>query len=278
MFVALLSTIMTSFADVSWKKSLSFWVRTRAHALWSYPIALSLFAYFVLTGFSLFSAWVVPIVVVSLIAILDIIKEPVNQQIYQEEKISVIMPYLNLSKIFIIISSFFIFKDVSNITLCITIFTIIIIALVSIDLKNKRLPRNFSKLLFVETLVAIWAVLGWWLVLSYSEIIYFNIYVLAYLIPTIFLAYTSGQIWDLRRTNSTFWLYRLIAGMWWFSWFLSLVVIKNLGLSLSILLWFLWIGITLFVSYIFLKDKPSKKDITLTIVVSLFIWIWYYFK
>jgi hypothetical protein len=188
------------------------------------------------------------------------------------------MPYLNLSKIFIIISSFFIFHDVSNITLCITIFTILIIALASIDLKNKKFPRNLSKLLFVEIIRTLWALLGWWLVLSYSEIIYFNIYVLAYLIPALFLAIWSRQIWDLRKTTPVFWFYRLVSWMWWFSWFLSLVVIKNLGLSLSILLGFLWIGVTLLVSYIFLKDVPSRKNILLTVSVSVLIWIWYYFK
>lgn len=278
MFIALISTIMSSFADVSWKKSLSYWVRWRAHALWSYPIALVLFLYFMLTGFNIFSVSIVPVIVVWIIALLDIIKEPVTQQIYKEEKISVIMPYLNLSKIFVIISSFFLFQDVSNITLCITIFTVIVIALTSIDFKNKRLPKNFSKLLFVESIRTIWTLLWGWLILSYSEIIYFNIYVIAYLIPAILLTYTSGQIWDLRKTSPAFWFFRLIAGLWWLSWFLSLVVIKNLGLSLSILLWFLWIWITLLVSYFFLKDTPSKKDILLTITVSILIWIWYYFK
>lgn len=278
MIIALLSTIMSSFADVSWKKSLWYWVRTRAHALWSYPVALILVFYFIFSGFDILSAWIFPIAVVSLVALLDIIKEPVSQQIYKEEKMSAIMPYLNLSKILVIISSFFIYQDVSNITFCITIITVIIIALASIDIKHKRFPKSFSKILFVETLRAIAALLWGWLVLSYSEILYFNIYALAYLVPTIFLAYYSNQLWDFKKTNITFWFYRLIAWAWWFSWFLSLLVIKNLGLSLSILLWFLWIWITLLISYIFLKDTPSKKNIVLTVVVSLLIWIWYYFK
>ncbi len=278
MLIALLSTILSSFWEVSWKKSLTYWIRTRAHALWSYPIALALLAYFILTGFDLFSVWIVPVIIISIIAILDIIKEPVDQQIYKEEKISVIMPYLNLSKIFVIISSFFIYKDVSNFTFCITIITIIIIILASIDTKNKRLPRNFSKLLFVETMRTIGLLLWGWLVLSYSEIVYFNVYVLAYLIPTLFLVFTSGQVSDLIKASPIFWFYRLLAAMSWLSWFLSLVVIKNLGLSLSILLWFLWIWVTLLVSYFFLKDVPSKKNILLTITVSVLIWIWYYFK
>jgi len=278
MFFALISTIITSFADVSWKKSLSFWVRTRAHALWSYPIALLIFTYFIINGFSILSVWLLPITVVLVVAVLDIIREPVSQQIYKEEKMSVIMPYLNLSRIFVIIISFFIYQDVSYITFSITILAIIIIIWTNIDFKHMQLPRCFSKIFFIEALKTIWILLWWWLILSYSEIMYFNIYILAYLMPTIFLAYTSGQLWDLIKTPVSFWFYRLISGLWWFSWFLSLIVIKNLGLSLSILLGFLWIWITLLVSYFFLKDTPSKKDIFLTITVSLLIWIWYYFK
>lgn len=278
MFIALISTIMTSFADVSWKKSLWYGVRTRAHALGSYPIALILFLYFILSGFSLFSIGMFPIIMVLAVALVDIIREPVTQQVYKEEKISVIMPYQNISRILIIIASFFLYNDVSYITFCITILAIIIIMLASIDVKNKRFPKCFSKLLFVETLKTMWALLGWWLVLSYSEVLYFNIYIIAYLIPTIILAYVSWQLWDYKKVGVNFWFYRIVAGLGWFSWFLSLVVIKNLGLSLSILLWFLGIGITLWVSYLFLKDRPSKKDILLTISISILIWIWYYFK
>jgi len=278
MFIAFLSTLMSSFADVSWKKSLSFGVRTRAHSLGSYPIALILFSYFVITGFNIFSVWFVPFLVVGLIAIIDVVKEPINQQIYKEEKISVIMPYLNLSKIFVIICSFFLYNDVSNITFCITILAITVIMLGSIDMKNKRFPKCFSKLLCIEILRTVGILLWGWLVLGYSEIAYFNLYVVLYLIPTLFLAYSSHQLWDLVKVPITFWFYRLIAGLWWFWWFLSLLVIKNLGLSLSILLWFLWIWVTLLISYLFLKDTPTKKNIFLTIVVSLLIAVWYYFK
>lgn len=278
MLIALFSTIMASFADVSWKKSLSFWIKWRAHELWSYPIVWILFIYFLTQGFDIFSVWIFPIFIISIIALLDIIKNPVTQSVYREEKISVIMPYLNISKILIIIWSFFLFSDVSYTTLAITIFTIFIIAYASIDFKNKKLPRCFTKILFSEILRAIWAILWGWLVLSYSEIMYFNVYALIYLVPTVLLAWKSGWIKDYRKSTPTFWFYRLVGWLWWFSWFLSLIVIKNLGLSLSILLWFLGIWITLLVSYFLLKDRPSRKDIILTIVVSLLIWIWYYFK
>jgi len=278
MFFALLSTFMSSLADVSWKKSLTYGIRPKAHSLWSYPIAIILFIYFVYSGFNIFSIWITPIIVIFIIALIDIIKEPVNQQVYKEEKISVIMPYLNLSKIFVIISSFFLYQDVSYVTFLITVFAIIVIMLASIDIKKMSFPRCFSKILFIETLRTIGILLWGWVVLRYSEIIYFNTYVLTCGLLILLLTIHAKQLPDLKTAGYSFWKYRTIAGLWWFSWFLWLVVIKNLGLSLSILLGFIGIWVTLLISYFLLWDKPSRKNIILTIVVSVLIWIWYYFK
>ena len=278
MFVALISTIMSAFSDVFWKKSLSYWVRPKAQSLASYPIWLVIVVYFFYIGFDTSSFNILAVLAVLAILIIDVIKEPVIQQVYREEKMSVIMPYLNLNKIFIIIASFFIFQDVSLISFCIIIFTVLVIILSSIDLKNKKLPRNFSKILFNEVGRTIWTLWSGWLILNYSEILYFNLYAVIWFIVVGYFALKTWQIHDLKTVPWQYWKYRIIGALGWLSWFLSLVVIKELWLSLSILLWFFGIWITLFVSYLFLKDTPSKKDITLTIVVAVLIGIWFYFK
>lgn len=278
MLFALISTFISSFSNVFWKKSLNYNIRWRAHELSSYPIPLTLLAYFILTWFSLSNLTFTLILTVVLILVIDVIKWPVEQSIYKEEKISVIMPYLNLSKVFVIISSFFIFKDVSYTALWITIFTIVIIAAGSIDFKTLKLPKNIHKLLFVESLRTVAILLGWWVVIKYGEISYFNTYVLFGLIIWVILVYSTQQMQDYRNVWISYWKCRTIWSIWWLSWFLSLVVIKSLGLSISILLGFIWVWVTLLFSYLFLWDKPNRKNILLTAVVSILIWIWYYFK
>lgn len=278
MFVAILSTVISSFADVFWKKTLMYKVRPLAHNVSAHPIAIILCAYFFITGFSIFSIDFLAAACVFAILVIDIIKEPALQQVYREEKISVLMPYFNLNKIFVIVSSFFLFKDVSLISFCITIFTAIVIMLAAVDIKNKRFPRNFWKIIFIESLRTVWVLLGGWVVLNYSEMTYFVLYVLWCVPIYLLLSVKTWQLKDLKQTPFTYWKYRTIGALGWFSWFLGLVVIKNLWLSIGILLWFLWIGITLLISYIFLKDTPSKKDIILTIVVAALIGIWFYFK
>jgi len=278
MFTALLSTILGSFSNVFWKKSMIFNIRTFANSIASLPIPFVFCFYFILNGFSFDSTELMTIWIIILIVLLDIIKDPVNQKIYKEEKISVLIPYQNLNKIFVIISSFFIFHDVSLISFFITIFTILVIILASFDFKNRRLPRNFWKILFVEIVLSIGILLWGWVVLNYGEITYFMVYAIVWAILYFLIAIKTQHIYDLKWAKSKYWYTRSLASFWWISWFLSLVVIKHLGLSISILLWFVWIWITLLISYIFLWDKPSRKDIILTIIVSLMIGTWYYFK
>lgn len=278
MFTAIISTILTSFSDIYWKKSLNYWVWWKAHDILSYLVAWIIILYFFITWVDLSNLdfWV--LFLICLILFIEIFTTGIAQKIYKEEKMSVIMPYTNVSKILTIIFSFFIFSDVSIISLIITLLAISIVIIFSIDFKTLKFPKNISKILFIEFWVAITTLLGWWLVINYWEIIYF---ILAWIIGFIILLILSLFLWEFKTLKwlpKEFWVNRFIWALWWLSWFLSLVVIKNLWLSISILLSFLWIWITLLLSFIILKDKPTKKDLFLTILVTLLVWLWFYFK
>lgn len=278
MIYALLSTFIQAFADVFYKKSLTYRVWARAHELATYNVWLMLFVYFVASGFSLFSVPLMGFLIVGSVIVIDSLRQPLMQQVYREEKISVIMPYLNLSKIFIISSSFFLFGDVSLTSFIITLITVWVIMWASIDIKTLKLPRNFLKILCVEILRAVAALVGAWIIVTYNEVTFLNLYVVLWLFYMISLTYITGQYLDLKNVPLRFWTDRFLASLWWISWFLSLIVIKNLWLSVGILLWFIWIWVTLLFSYLLLWDKPSKKDILLTIAVSLLVWAGFYFK
>lgn len=278
MLTALLSTFLWSISWVFWKKSMVFWIKPFANSIASLPIPIIFIIYFIVNGFSFNAAELITVWVIVLIVVLDIIKDPVNQSIFKEEKISVLIPYQNLNRIFVIISSFFIFHDVSRISFFITLFTILVIILASFDFKHRRLPRNFWKILFVEIVLSIAILLWWWVVLNYGEIMYFMVYAITWAILYLVLSIQTKQIYDLKPMTWSYWITRWLAAFWWISWFLSLVVIKHLWLSISILLWFVGIWVTLLISYMILGDRPSRKDIILTVIVSLLIGTWYYFK
>ena len=279
MFIALISTIMASFSDVFWKKSLNYDIRPWAHELSSYVIPLSLFLYFLFfTSFQItdLSFWV--FLSVFIIILFDTVRLPVMQQIYKEEKMSVIMPYLSINRILVIIWSFFIFSDVSYTALCITILAILVIIWWSIDFKTFQIPRNLKKILFTEIIKTIWILVSGWLIIRYWEILFFNTYVIIWCFMALILVWYYWQWEDFKKVPGIYWKERILWSIWWISWFLSLVLIKNLWLSISVLLWFIWIWVTLLFSYIFLKDIPSKKDIWMTLIIAMLVWIWYYFK
>lgn len=278
MLFAIFWTFIKAFADIFWKKSLIFWLRPYAYNLCSYPLPSLFFLYFVLTGFSIFMIESIMIVWATLLLLSGLIRQPVIQQIYREEKISAIMPYTNLNKILVIITSFFFFGDVSHITFFITLFTVAIIIYASIDLKNTKLPRNFSKILFNESIISIEILFGWWLVLEYWELTYFNAYFLIWLITYIIAVWISKQYMDVIKAPIEYWKFRVIGSLGWAAMLISLVAINELWLSVSILLGFLWIWMTLIFSYTILGDTPSRRNMFLTMIVSVLIWIWYYFK
>lgn len=278
MFTAALATLMNSFANIFWQKSLQFWVGWKIHDLLSYPISILLLVILLVVwvDFSQISPYIV--LGICAIVTIDAIKLKMNQSLYKEEKYSVIAPYTNLNKILIIIGSFFVFNDVSVVSLIITLIAVLVIVFFTIDFKTLKLPRNIKKVVFLECLNALVWFTTWWLILTYSENLYFSIYVVIAGITMSILVWKLWEIKTLKSVPKTFWFYRYLWWLWWVSRFLWMTIIKNLWLSISILLSFLWIGAALLFSYIFSKDIPAKKDILLTIIVTALVGLGFYFK
>lgn len=278
MFTAIISTFLTWIADIFWKKSLSYWVWPKMHDILSYPAAFLIIIYFFIAWIDLSKVDYLLVISTSIILFISIFKTQIRQSIYREEKISVIMPYTNVNKILSIVLSFFIFSDVSKTSLFITILAIIVVIIFSIDFKTLKFPRNIKKMLIVEIGWAGLLVWSWWLIANYWEDLYF---MFAWISWAILLAIMIVFLWEFKTVKNKpkeFWINRYIWSIWWFSRFLSLVVISNLWLSISIILSFLGIWITLFLAFIFLKDKPAKKDLLLTLIVTSLVWLAFLYK
>jgi len=279
MISAIISTIIGSFSKILWKKSLPYWLNTELNTLVWYLMGFCIVIYFL---FKWINFWSVNIIFVSLVivfAVLDVISSKFDQLAFREEKISVLMPYTNIHKIIIVIASFFIFRDVSNISFFITLLAILVIILFSIDYKTLRFPKNIITICIAQFARSWSQLIGWWLVIKYWENLLF---VFDVTIWAVAMSITAGYAWafsQIKNIPSDYWVTRLLS--WFFSWWsyaISLFLISELGLSLTTLLSFLWIWTTLVMSYFLLKDKPSSKDLILTFVVTLLIWIWFYFS
>jgi hypothetical protein len=74
----------------------------------------------------------------------------IEQKIYKVEKISTLMPFENLQKVFVVIISYFLFSDTSLTTLLITLLSIIVIILFKIDFKNFKLPKFIKPIILTN--------------------------------------------------------------------------------------------------------------------------------
>lgn len=278
MIFAIFTSILDAFSEVLRKKTLIHRVPEYLNTLFGYSTGLIFVIYFIFNSdFSTYNNLL--LLLIFIMSSLDIISSKISQSIYREEKISVLMPYTNINSIFTIILSFIFFSDVSKITLNITIFTIFIIILFSIDYKILRFPKNIVKMFLNETIYTITNLIVWYMVIWYWE---WLLFILDFTMWTSILIAISLYYWYfsyLKKIKKNYYLPRLTwSFLWWWSYALSLIIISELWLSISILLWFIWMWMTLLLSYLILHDKPSKKDLILTIIVTWLVWIWYYFK
>lgn len=278
MFLALVSTILNSFSSIYWKRSLWFWVWLKMHDLIGYWVWMIVLIYFFIVGINIHSFDIFLLFSTFSILLINTISTWLSQKLYRQEKISAIIPYTNLNKVLAIILSFFIFSDVSFLSLLITILAIIIIIIFSIDFKKFIVPNSTSLIMLTEILTSINMVWSWYLILKYWEDIYFILFLILWILFLSILTFILWQYKSIKWLKRDFWINRIIWSSSWIARFLSMLVISELGLSITILLSFLWIWITLLFSYIILKDKPARKDLILTFIITALVWIGFYYK
>ena len=279
MIYAIFTSILESFSEVFRKKTLIHRVPEYLNTLFAYSTWMLFVIYFAASAnfsdidYKLF-------ILIFIMSVLDLVSSKISQNIYREEKISVLMPYTNINSILTILLSFFLFSDVSKTTFGITIFTILVIVGFSIDFKILRFPRNIIKMFICELIYAFSnLIVGYILFIWYWEWLLFIFDITTSTIMLIFISLFLWYFKQIKKIKRNYYLPKLTwSFLWWWSYALSLIIISDLWLSVSILLWFVWMWITLLLSYLILKDKPSKKDLILTVIVTSLVWIWYYLK
>lgn len=280
MIRAILSELLNSISSIFRRKSLDFNAPKELFSLFYYS------SWFLIV-FILYIFWYLHIKHLSLlifililwIVVIWLILWKINQTLYKRNKMSSLMPYQNISRIVVIIFWFLIYQDTSLITLIIAIITTIIIALFSIDFKNYTVSKDIKIYSVVQ-------IINWIITLTIvyilKDIWNINYFLYMYIIWIIFISSVVWYKWQFKQAlklPKKFYYYRLAAShIWWVSYLLSLLVIENLWATLSILVSYVWLSVTLLFTYLFLWEKISKKDIILSIIVSLLIWIWYIYK
>lgn len=283
MFFAIISEILGTLWGVIWKKSLSFsppsFFNWSIWYIWWIIISIILFAFLWLEMFSwdffflFFSAlWTLAACLENFIA----------QWIYKTEKISSLIPYEQLSKVFVLIFSFFFLWESDNlIQLFLAIFIIIFLFFMSFDFKNYSFPKKLPLVLFSQFLVFVQITSIWYAVKNVSFLSHYVLYSVfwAFIFLALMLFFKDKEFPEIKKLPKKYYKTR-------FAWVLltrsSLVITvflySNLWIIITSLLSFLWLASRMIFSYIFFNDKPTLKNAFMAIFVLILVTFWFYFK
>ena len=282
MFRAIFGNILQSFGTVLWKKTLviSHFPNLFFRFLWELNGLIVCILVIAFSGFEwaiFLNMWIIWWIVLTLI--LDIWYDSMSQSIYREEKVSTMIPYENLNSVFVIVIWYLIFKDASLIAVGISILVILITILTSIDYKKFTRPRNLKKILFVQILITAETLLTWYLLSDLADKDYFVVYqitiVFLLVFPLLFKKLFSS-FWQVKKRFLGYQTVSSTANN--VSFLLYLFLVSEFGVVISTLLSFLWDGVTVLFGFIFLKEKPSKKDVLLIVATTVLVWLGFYFK
>ena len=219
------------------------------------------------------------IVLTATIGVLRICSTLISQYVYTREKISLIAPYENLNKILSIILAFFIFWDVSVVSLSIAILVVLIIFFSSYDFKQRHIPKTIQLFSINQVIISINTLIVWYILLNLSAMDFFILDKIIIFIILFSLIILNWDLFRFRKLEKKFVQTRMTASILWsIAYILSLYIISEFGVTINILLSFIYLIFILCLSYFILWDKPTKKSVTVSVVVVVLVWLWFYFK
>lgn len=282
MTAALISMILSSLATIFNKKSLgvstlsNLWYKSFA-AMWGIVI-LWIFVWFL--KINVLEIFLTPIILLCILYVLWSLYESfLYQNLYRQEKISDVLPFVNINKIFTILIWFLIFHDSSYITFWMSLLCWIIVIIFSLDFKRFKFPKRITQFIYAEFITSLNILLTVFILkyIDFKEL--FSLYYIFLWIVIFTALIYKKEINSLFTQSKTFYKNRVwVLITWQSSFIISLFLIQWLWVTISVLLSFLWIIVTLIFSYFFLKDIPNKKNILQTFIIAILVWIWYIFK
>lgn len=284
----ILSVIMDSIASSLRKKALDIWrdlsnisfkLFVQVFGLFSIPLVIFIFWFdkFIFNNH-------IDLVIIFFIYLFWGFNTLLNLSILKVTKMSELLPYNSLDKLFIIVIWFFLFYWTQNgsslTTLLISILTLFVIIAFTIDFKNLKIPKTIW-LYIVHKLINAWIIIAtWYMLIKYTSVTMISV-------SWFFELIIFVTIWIiLKNTFSTmltqeakFYANRFWASLfWWTAFLISLTVLKEAWVVVATLLWFASIVFLTFSMKFILNDNPSNKQIIMSFIVLALIWIWYYFK
>jgi hypothetical protein len=280
MLWAIFSTFISSLAKVFFKKTTQYSIKTELNDLfWHIWAILWLIAIIVIWKMNLVLNNSLDYLLIIITFILFLFSIKINQFVVKQETISALIPFENLWKVLTVLFGVFLLWDqISYISLGMFIGVVILIMLFSLDLKHLKFSKNIILYCLAQLFIAIANLIIWFILIHNTSLDYYSVYTIFSLLFMIILCWYMWLYPQAKGLTKWYYINRWLSSLNWISWIISILLIKELWLSVTTLLSFLWIGISLISSYIIFKDIPTKKNILLTIAILSLVWVWYAFK
>ncbi len=283
----IITSLLNSITDSVWKKAVL--VSKLPQSLFSvfWPIPWIIIIYF-LVFYKNINMNIIydykTLFIIIFIAIISYINTFLYINIYKKVKLSELLPYKNLDKIFIVLFWFIIFYWTKNwssfASFLITLLTIFIIIFFSVDIKKISFSKHILQFFFVKFLEAVITLLVWYIFIKYTTVQYLWIETIIFLSITIIVSLIQkNSLKLLFSQKKEFYKYRLWAWViGWSGFIIWLYIIQTAWVLIATLISFIWLIFQILSIKFILKDNPEKKQVILAIIVMFMIWLWYYFK
>lgn len=282
MIWGIITTFLDSISTVFYKNAAN--VKMNNHLfqfLWNIGAFFIIFYFYVSGKIDLVSISFLLFLLIPLGIVIDFVYSKMEQFIYSTEKVSVIAPYDQLNKVFTIILGFIIFWDTSIISFAIALLLVWVLTLANINYAKKIVvPKNIKIIVIYNFLISAQLLVSWYILVSITEETYFSVHVFLLTALILIMLLRSKNIKkEIKKVDRTFMKNQfLYSFLWYLSFLITLIIIKEEGIVTATLLWFLWFISTMVFSWLFLKEKVDKWNILLWTIILIWVSIWFYFK
>lgn len=273
----IISAILSAIWDNIYKKSvmLSKWKISDKYYqfIWNLFMLLILPISYIFYSFEIINLKILILLIIT--SSINIIAELFEQYAYKNEKMSILIPYWEFKSIFAILLWFFIFWESSIITFILAIIAWSILVVGSINFKNIKFNKYCLALMISSFMQATKFIIYWFILISISElsIMFYSSFIKTIILLIIIIL--AKEIYSYKRINKKMSSFILLENIVWISvTFITLFLIKELWIVQTVLIWMIYLAISMLIAFIVFKNKPTKKEFIITITITTLIWIW----
>ncbi len=273
----IISAILSAIWDNIYKKSvmLSKWKISDKYYqfIWNLFMLLILPISYIFYSFEIINLKILILLIIT--SSINIIAELFEQYAYKNEKMSILIPYWEFQSIFAILLWFFIFWESSIITFILAIIAWSILVVGSINFKNIKFNKYCLALMISSFMQATKFIIYWFVLISISElsIMFYSSFIKTIILLIIIIL--AKEIYSYKRINKKMSSFILLENIVWISvTFITLFLIKELWIVQTVLIWMIYLAISMIIAFIVFKNKPTKKELFITISITILIWIW----